>query len=311
VKHVIAAVIALAAVSAAPAAAPRTVTAPAPVVALSADGPWIAYAVGRSAHDCNRVFVWHLGRRTVTKLGRKTNCEQTSSGSAIADVAIVGKRVLWLHYAGGNRRRWSLWTATTSRPSPVLLRSVEVDAESPPPILIGEGGSERYFVAYAVRNEVIALREDGSRAFRWTSPSPVTALGAHWLHVAVARADGRVTVLQEGGALLWETTVGTPISAVFTTEFGIIGQRGREVVYDDGERTYAYRAPSGSRLVDGARAHALVVDRGGIVREVDLATQRTVRTFGRGSLARFETAYAVVAADRTVRLTLRGVAARP
>ena len=76
--------------------------------ALELDGTFIAYAVGRSAQDCNRVFVWNLASRGVTKLGRKTNCEQTSTGNAIAAVSVAGKRVLWVHFAGGNIREWSL-----------------------------------------------------------------------------------------------------------------------------------------------------------------------------------------------------------
>ena len=104
---------------------------PARVTALELDSSFIAYAVGRSAHDCNRVFVWNLASRGVTKLGRKTNCEQTSTGNSIAAVSVAGKRVLWVHYAGGNIREWSLWTATTTKPSPLRLRFVSRDVDAP------------------------------------------------------------------------------------------------------------------------------------------------------------------------------------
>ena len=90
----------------------RSVAAPAPVRALEHDASRVAYAVGRSARDCNRVYVWDLATRGVSKLGRKTHCEQTSTGNEIAAVSIAGRRVLWVHYAGGNIRDWSLWTAT-------------------------------------------------------------------------------------------------------------------------------------------------------------------------------------------------------
>ena len=139
-------------VPAASAAPIRSVTTPAPVLDLAFDGSRVAYAVGRSSGDCNRVYVWNLVTRGVSRLGRKTHCEQTSTGNSIASLAIAGTRVLWLHYAGGNSRDWSLWTATTTRPSPIRLRLVTREADAAAPIVIGDGNSGRLgdLLPYAV-----------------------------------------------------------------------------------------------------------------------------------------------------------------
>ncbi|MBA3432517.1 MAG: hypothetical protein H0U08_00315, partial [Actinobacteria bacterium] len=74
----------LTAVPVAGAASVRSVTAPAAVQALAFDGPRVAYAAGRTASDCNRVYVWNLTTRAVTRLGRKAHCVQTSTGNGIA-----------------------------------------------------------------------------------------------------------------------------------------------------------------------------------------------------------------------------------
>ena len=186
------------------AASVRAVTAPARVLALELDGSFIAYAVGRSAQDCNRVFVWNLASRGVTKLGRKTNCEQTSTGNSIAAVSVAGKRVLWVHFAGGNIREWSLWTATTTKPSPLRLRFVSRDVDAPAPIVIGQGDSSTRgdLLPYAVDRAVVALRVDGSRRFAWTAPARVIALSALNGELAVATEGATVTILDAGGRVL-------------------------------------------------------------------------------------------------------------
>ena len=72
--------LALALVPAAWAATVRTVTAPAPVTALAFDGERIAYATGFSAGDCNRVYVWNLATRGVSKLGRQDELRADEHG---------------------------------------------------------------------------------------------------------------------------------------------------------------------------------------------------------------------------------------
>jgi hypothetical protein len=53
------------AAAAAAAAAPRSVSAPAPVSAVAFDGSLVAFSVGFSADDCDRVRLWNLATRGV------------------------------------------------------------------------------------------------------------------------------------------------------------------------------------------------------------------------------------------------------
>lgn len=291
------------------AGAVRTVTAPAPVLALAADGPRIAYATGRSASDCNRVFVWNLTTRGVSKLGRKTHCEQTSTGNSIAAVSIAGTRVLWLHYVGGNSRDWTLWTATIARPEPRLLRKATADADATAPIVLGhaDGTSGSDLLPFAVGRDVIALRADGSRAFLWSAPARVTAVGANHGEVAVGRADGKVTVLDSAGAVERELAYeGSAILAAFVTGSGTAVQRGREIIRNDGHGVNrVYPMPPGSRLVDAEGTVGLYVSGGGIVRRISFANS-VERSYGEGGFAQLESGRVAIGSGRVVRVVAAG-----
>lgn len=291
------------------AGAVRTVTAPAPVSALAADGPRVAYATGRSASDCNRVFVWNLSTRGVSKLGRKTHCERTSTGNAISGIAIAGNRVLWAHYVGGNTRDWSLWTATTSRPAPTLLGSATVAADDSAPILVGSGNTRGAddLLSYAVRNEVTGLRSTGARAFRWRSTSTVTAIASDGGRVAVGRADGTVVLLSEFGVVydvFFEGQGASPVTALALSSGRLYVQRGNKLIFSPGdEPDRTFTLPSGSRLVDAEDDRALVVIGQGVVRQVEFRSDFVVsRSYGTGRFAQLEARYTTLASGRVVRL---------
>jgi hypothetical protein len=294
------------AVAAAPA---RTIATPAPVLAVAFDGTRVAYATGRSAGDCNRVYVWNLATRGVSKLGRKTHCEQTSTGNAIAAVSVAGSRVLWTHYVGGNTREWTLWTATTSRPAPHRLRAVSTDADSPPPIVLGPGeAAAGGLLPYAVGRQVTVLRSNGSRAFTWTAPAAVTALGADGGRTVVGRADGRATILGPDGEVVRELALDGPaILAAFARGSGAALQRGRElVVYDGaGGSIEVFPLPAGARLVDADRSSALYVSRSGLVRRLSLETGGE-RSYGAGTSAQLEPGRVAIGSGRTVRVVPAG-----
>lgn len=283
------------------AASVRTVTAPAPVLALAIDGSRIAFASGRSAGDCNRVRIWNLATGGVTRLGRRTHCEQTSTGNAIASLALAGTRVLWLHYAGGNVREWSLWTATAARPAPVRLRFVSRDVDSPAPIVLGPGDDSRLgsLLPYSVDRSVVALRANGSRAFAWTAPARVVALAAKDGEVAVASAGGTVTVLDAGGRVLATERFGAEVDVVRLTGDGLAVQQGRTLELRGG-RVALYSLVAGVRLADADGDRAVLVG-GGRVRSFDLGSG-----FGgvvaRGSHADLEGRRLATAAGRVVGL---------
>lgn len=281
------------------AASVRTVTAPAPVRALELDGARIVYATGRSGHDCNRVFVWNLATRGVTKLGRRTHCEQTSTGNEIAAVSIAGTRVLWVHYAGGNIRDWSLWTATTTRPNPRRLRLVSREADAPAPIVIGQGDSSKLgdLLPYAVDRTVVALRIDGSRRFAWTAPARVVGLAARDGELAVATAGGVVTVLNARGGVLRAEEFGGEIAAVRITGDALVVQHSRTLELRDG-RTASYVLPTGVKLADAEGDRAVLVG-GGKLRSLDLDNGRSI-VVASGSLAGLEGSRLAIGSGRTV-----------
>ena len=290
-----------AAVPAALAGPSRSVTAPAPVLAIAFDGGRIAYASGRSAADCNRVYVWNLSTRGVSKLGRKTHCEQTSTGNAIASVAIAGRRVLWLHYAGGNLRDWSLWTATTTKPSPIRLRFVTRDVDADAPIVIGDGDSGRLgdILPYAVDRTVIALRANGARRFAWTAPARVVALSALGGELAVATEGGDVTVLDAAGRVLDNESYASEIQAVKIAGNGLLVQRGRTLELRNAGGPGIWTIPAGARLVDAADVRAYYVA-GGRVHAQSLAGA-PARIIGGGSHGAVEGLTIVTAQGRLVR----------
>lgn len=281
------------------AASVRSVTAPAPVGALELDGGRVVYATGRSARDCNRVFVWNLTTRGVTKLGRRTHCEQTSTGNEIAAVSIAGTRILWLHYVGGNIRDWSLWTATTTKPAPVRLQLVSRDADAPAPIVIGAGDDSRLgsLLPYAVDRVVVALRANGSRAFTWTAPARVVGLAARDGELAVATEGGVVTVLDARGRVLRTERYGTEIDAVRITGDALVVQRGRTLELRGG-RTAIYSLVGGVKLADADGDRAVLVG-GGKVRMFNLDTGRG-GIAASGSFARIEQGRLATASGRTV-----------
>jgi hypothetical protein len=277
------------------------ITAPAPVATLALDTPWLAYASAHRAADCDRVRVWSRATRRTVRLGRTTSCEETSTGTGIAALAIAGNRVLWLHFTGGNIREWSLFTATTTAPRPRRLRFVARDVDALPPIVLGEGDTTRYgdLLPYAVDREVVVLRPNGARAFAWTAPARVTAVGANWGGVAVAVEDGRVFVLENGAV---ETSwAGSPAAtAVFVTGNGVASQRGRMVEMRTGSSTRRWTIPAGARLRDaeGFRAVYLSAGRATLLNLSD----GTTRDLGRATDVQLEYATAAVGSGRSIRL---------
>src|SRR5690242_11576395 len=145
------------------AAASTAATAPPAVTALAAAQGRTAFATAWTKTRCERVV---LGRRS---FGPRI-CPAVSTGRGIAAVEVAGARLLWLGYAGGNTREWTLETATATKPQPRQLRFVAQDVDQPAPIVLGPGDGT--LLAYAAGKTVVALRPDGSRAFSWTAGAP-------------------------------------------------------------------------------------------------------------------------------------------
>lgn len=282
------------------AARPRSLTAPAPVIALAADGTRIAYAVGFSAGDCSRVRLWNLDPLGVTRLGRGTSCTRTSTGTTITSLALAGRRALWLHVTGGNIREWSLWTATGHLPAARRLRFARADADGPAPIVLGSGDSSRLgdILPYAVGRDVTAIRVKGSRRFTWTAPARVVALAASGGELAVADETGVVTLLDASGAVLRSERFSGAVDAVRVTGRALVVQRGRTLEVRSGTRRSIYSLLAGAKLADADGSRAVLV-RAGQVSTLDLDSGNGT-VVARGALADLEGSTLAVASGRTV-----------
>lgn len=248
----------------------RTVTEPTRITALGVTSRTVVYAIdendGRTR--CAAVRLWNTATRALLTFGESTTrvCrEGVSTGSGIAGVATSGTRVFWTTFVGGNTRESTLWTATPGRRSPRRLADASTDADADErPLVLGPGTDAG--VAYAVRDTVTYVADDGRRLFRVAVGSPVRVLaagiGPGQQRVVAALADGRVVVLSATG-----TTVRTiddvpaDVEVVLLALPGPVLQAGAEVRV--GARTVTL--PDGARLLD-FRQGALVYAQGNRVR---------------------------------------------
>ena len=280
-------------------------SAPGLITALAVDGRTVAYTAGPSRRDCDRVRMWNLSTRRVTELGRGTACVQTSTGTAVAQLAVAGNRALWLHYTGGNIREWSLWTATTARPAPRRLAFVSQDVDSPAPIVLGDGDANRYgrLLPYAVGRRVVALAPTGQRRFTWDAPARVVGLSTVGGQVAVAQEGGRVTLLEHHGWVVREESYGGEIDAVRLAFGAITVQRGR-TIERRGEGRRTWRLPARARLEDATAEHAFYVAPDGI-HLLSFSTGRD-RVIASGTRVAVDGPTIAVASSRRVLLISRG-----
>jgi hypothetical protein len=107
----------------APAAAPtpHALTVEGPVTAIAADGGRTVFVV-RLRNGCARVAVW-TPPRAVTTLRDPRRCLRGdfSPREGTTEVALAGRRAAWVQTAGGNNEETTVWTATLTAPSPVLV----------------------------------------------------------------------------------------------------------------------------------------------------------------------------------------------
>jgi hypothetical protein len=272
------------------AALPPHLVASQPITAVGLSGARIAYATA----DC-RVHLWDRAKKQVTHFAAGPACEKTSTGTAVAAVSVAGTRVVFLHYTGGNIREWSLWTATPSAPKPRRLAFATSEPDAAPPLVLGPGHDG--VVPWAHGTTVTVVRSNGSRARRWTAPSPVTALTESAGGVSVATESGNVYGVDTSST----TTFPAAPTAIAATGGAFVVQYGR-TLESRGARPRTFTLARTIRLVGATGGRAVVVG-GGAVRTIDLTT-------GAGALVGRATLAAV---DGTTVVTANGkqlVAAR-
>ena len=246
--------------TASPAAA-REIRAAGPVGALAASGAEVAYTAAHRS-GCHEVRVWDTRDRGVRRYA--SHCfASTSTGSGIAAVAVASGRALWVTYTGGNTREWSLWTKTrTSTGRRIAFASREADG--PAPFVLGRASTSRLgeMLPYAFDATVIALRPNGARRFSWTAAARVVDLSARDGELAVATADGVVTVLDAGGRVLGRHGFGAGLGAVELVGNGVLAQVGRTLDLRRGSERRVFRLAAGARLGGATSSTAYVVTAG-------------------------------------------------
>lgn len=260
----------------------RTIVASLPVQDLALTGRSVAYVADAPARlQCARIVLWNPATNTRQLFDAKEQClEQGSTGQGVWDVAVASQRLLWLTYAGGNFREWSLWTATTTRPKPRLLRFVARDVDAPPPIVIGPGTAQG--VPYAVDRQVMYLGDDGRAIFRWTAPRPIRAVAAGYgprsWRVATLLDDGTVVVLDPTGTPVYDSSFGSPpIHAVLLAPIGLVVQwRQHAIVSKPSLNHDTIRLAAGARVVDVGQGR-LLYERGHDLWALTIETRRIAR----------------------------------
>jgi hypothetical protein len=267
----------IAAGAAGAAALDRARTFPTSVTALDLSGQAVATATAWAPGHCESVGLWSPDVRAAYTFQAPGPCPRTSTGRGIAAVATSYNRVLWLAYAGGNTRDWTLWTATRRAHRPLKLRFASAPVDAPAPIVLGNG--DVGFIPYAVGADVVVVSDTGARVLSWHAPAGVTALTSWGEDVGVlletghvevvASRSGRQTVtdydyapgevrafrIAKLGAIVQtadDIEIRTPTK---TTPLGL-GPRARLIAFADGNVVYAlgseirdYKRPSGADVL--------------------------------------------------------------
>lgn len=255
----------------------RTLTAPAPVTAISVTNRVVVYAVGRTRTNCGSVVLWDTPRLGHVTFGTHTitGCEEGPSGGfGIPSVAVTGRRAFWLTGIGGNITDWELWSATQTRRVARRLAFASSDTDGPPAIVLGPGTNDG--VPYAVGHEVTFVGPAGDRLFRTAVDAPVrliaSGVGVGTARVVAALDDGRVVLLSRTGVALRTDDYGAAV--VRAVALGLVGplvQVGSTVNVGPFAGGTKVTLPSGALMLD-YRQGTIVYRKGTQVRARRIAT---------------------------------------
>lgn len=200
--RILALAVTLALVPAAGAATARERQVAGPLSSVAVAGIDLSYA-DEYKRGCHEVRLWNVALRTDRRLA--SHCFVSSStGSGIAGAIATEGRALWLTYAGGNIREWSLWTKgrlTKAR----RIAFLPADVDGPAPVILGsvwEGS-----LPYATGRTIVVLAPNGSRRFTYTAADRVVFLSAHSRGYAAVLANGSVLTFSPIGKLIKERPV--------------------------------------------------------------------------------------------------------
>jgi hypothetical protein len=255
----------------------RTLTAPAPVTAISVTNRVVVYAVGRTKANCGSVVLWDTPRLGHWTFGSHTilGCEEGPSGGfGIPSVSVTGDRAFWLTRIGGNITDWQLWSATPTRRVARRLAFASSETDGPPAIVLGQGTNDG--VPYAVGQTVTFVTSSGARLFRTAVGAPArlitSGVGPAGARVVAVLDDGNVVVLSRTGVAL--RTDGYGPGAVRAVALGLVGpliQVGSTVTVGTPEAGTKVSLPPGALMLD-FRQGSIVYRKGTQVRARKVAT---------------------------------------
>jgi hypothetical protein len=260
----------------------RTIVTSLPVRNFALTGRSVAFVADAPKRlQCAQIGLWNsVTNRRVVFESKEQCLEEGSTGQGVWDVAVSTRRLLWLTFAGGNFREWSLWTATTTRKSPRRLRFIARDVDTPPPIVIGPATADA--VPYAVDRQVTYLGDDGRAIFRWTAPVPIRAVAA-----GAGPRNWRLAALQDNGTVVVLNGAGTPVydpsferkhvRSVRLAPVGLIVQMKQNAIISKPSLDHVVvPLPAGALMVDVAQARILWT-RAGDLGATTIATGKSVR----------------------------------
>lgn len=237
------------------------------VTALDLTGRTVVVATGVSPKPC-AVLLWRTWKQSAIRVAPGVDCTiETSTGVGIAAVSAAADRVVWLAYAGGNTREWSLFTATPSARRPLRLRFSARSVDGPPPIVLGPGTAEG--IPYGVNRELVYLANDGTRLFRVVTAEPVRLVasgrGPNGIRVVAYTSAGSIVALTASGvAGADDIVVKEPVRSLRLFRAGIAYQVGDLVHIARAGGETLVDLPVGATMVDAAGAHILYQRAGGL-----------------------------------------------
>jgi hypothetical protein len=205
---------------------PQVIRTAGAVEGLAADAGRVAFVLGESRGDCDRVLVWEPARRSVVRVGsRKRPCVGLSTGEAIPYVALAGRRIAWAWDGGGNFHDITVNTATVGKPlRSTTLVTRNYDAGSGDGDFAGNLHGDGNLLVYGIwsicesgnpddpcppgvrawspyESQVRRVRETRSARIA-SDEGELGVLSASAGRVAVLRSDASVEVLTDTGKLV-------------------------------------------------------------------------------------------------------------